>query len=877
MANPWDSDPVVGGKTSSPAEFAQVYGPAAERAGKALGVDSKTLLGQWGLETGWGKSIVPGTHNLGNIKDFAGGGTAATDNMTGSKDKYRTYASPDAFADDYVSLVQRKYPGAVGAGEDLAKFTGALTKGGYAEDPRYADKVTLAAGIAKSRSNPVLNAVGGAVNAVMPSANAATVNPWDNDPIVEAPKPTAAAPAQAVQPSPNEPATDRQKLLSSVPMRLAKGGKDPMDGAAQLLQRILPDKVVNAVNRAADYVGGEGTFAGDVLGIKGMTPKQMTADIKDSNAEYEAARMATAPTTTKSLVTGRKDPGMDLARLAGNVLSPVNAAVGRVLPIPKAGDTLSTLAMKGAASGAAGAATQPVMSDSYWMDKGTQVGVGAAAGGVLTPVLSKAAEGVAKYVRSKLGSGAASKTPEALELEIKTSLARDDIDIGQIPKSVMDKLTAEAKQAMSSGQELDAAALLRKMDFEKVGVKPTLGQISRDPNQFTKEMNLRGVQGVGEPITNRLNEQASTIASRFRQSTAGAESPYVAGRSLVERLQSKDAEMAGDVRSAYKAFKDSTGKELEVPLQGMAQDYAKTLRDFGEAIPSAVRNQFEELGLLTGKQSKLLSIDDAENLIKTINKHYNPADKAQATALNELRGHVQNAILNVTDNGAGMEAATLANLARGSAKQRFSAIENTPALKAAINSAEPDDFVKKFVINGKVREIGAMADMVGPEGKKTMQQQMLKYLENKAFGANAAGDGAGRQASFNSELNSIGKEKLTALLGPQQTEDLFAIGRVMAYIQQQPAGSAVNNSNTGAMIASMLGKIGGTIKGAPYISDFVVKPIGAFKDRAAVSSALSAQLPKQAAQLDPETINSLARYMRPAPVAAGAASGYAVR
>lgn len=159
-------------KTSTPADFAKVYGPAAERAGKALGVEPSMLLGQWGLETGWGKSVIPGTNNLGNIKDFAGGGVAATDNMTGSKDKYRAYDSPEAFADDFASLIQRKYPGAVGAKDPMA-FAKALKDGGYAEDPRYVDKVVQASRMAGSTPNPVMKAVGDAVGSVIPSANAA--------------------------------------------------------------------------------------------------------------------------------------------------------------------------------------------------------------------------------------------------------------------------------------------------------------------------------------------------------------------------------------------------------------------------------------------------------------------------------------------------------------------------------------------------------------------------------------------------------------------------------------------------------------------------------------------------------------------------------
>ncbi|SEF31346.1 glucosaminidase domain-containing protein [Variovorax sp. NFACC27] len=132
---------------AGPAAFAAKYGAAAAKAGAALGVDSRAILGQWGLETGWGKSIIPGTNNLGNIKDFSGSGVSAKDNMTGSVDKYRAYASADAFADDYISLIKRKYPGAVGATSAEA-FAQALKKGGYAEDPAYVSKMARASQMA---------------------------------------------------------------------------------------------------------------------------------------------------------------------------------------------------------------------------------------------------------------------------------------------------------------------------------------------------------------------------------------------------------------------------------------------------------------------------------------------------------------------------------------------------------------------------------------------------------------------------------------------------------------------------------------------------------------------------------------------------------
>jgi len=130
--------------SGSPREFADSVAPMLQPVADRLGVDPYLLAAQFGLETGWGKSVIRGTNNLGNIKDFSGSGVAATDNMTGSRDKYRAYDSPQAFADDYATLIEKRYPNAVGAGDDPVKFASALKAGGYAEDPAYVSKIEAA-------------------------------------------------------------------------------------------------------------------------------------------------------------------------------------------------------------------------------------------------------------------------------------------------------------------------------------------------------------------------------------------------------------------------------------------------------------------------------------------------------------------------------------------------------------------------------------------------------------------------------------------------------------------------------------------------------------------------------------------------------------
>lgn len=146
VASTVQTNPLVSrqGAAGSIEAFKSQYLGAAQAAGARLGVDPNVLLGQWGLETGWGRSVIPGTNNLGNIKDFSGGGVSARDNQTGSTDKYRVFKSPEDFANAYADMIERKYPKAVGSGSDAGKFASALKAGGYAEDKNYVPKVEKA-------------------------------------------------------------------------------------------------------------------------------------------------------------------------------------------------------------------------------------------------------------------------------------------------------------------------------------------------------------------------------------------------------------------------------------------------------------------------------------------------------------------------------------------------------------------------------------------------------------------------------------------------------------------------------------------------------------------------------------------------------------
>lgn len=119
--------------------FTEEYSPIAVQVSQQTGIAPSILLAQWGLESSYGRKPV-GHFNLGNVKDLSGTGREATDNQTGSKDKYLNFDSPEAFGDYYAHMMRRLYPKTLNSGTDISKYAEGLregVKGSYAEDKNY--------------------------------------------------------------------------------------------------------------------------------------------------------------------------------------------------------------------------------------------------------------------------------------------------------------------------------------------------------------------------------------------------------------------------------------------------------------------------------------------------------------------------------------------------------------------------------------------------------------------------------------------------------------------------------------------------------------------------------------------------------------------
>lgn len=128
-------------------QFVQQYYPMAEAWARELNVPVSAILGQIGIESAWGKKILPGSNNLTNIKEFGKGPSVrAIDN--GYASNFKKYGSTDDWWQDFSGISRRLYPGVVGAKTAQAYAEALMNgKGGrkYAENPNYVRDIATGA------------------------------------------------------------------------------------------------------------------------------------------------------------------------------------------------------------------------------------------------------------------------------------------------------------------------------------------------------------------------------------------------------------------------------------------------------------------------------------------------------------------------------------------------------------------------------------------------------------------------------------------------------------------------------------------------------------------------------------------------------------
>jgi hypothetical protein len=414
-------------------------------------------------------------------------------------------------------------------------------------------------------------------------------------------------------------------------------------------------------------------------------------------------------------------------------------------------------------------------------------------------------------------------TPQATQLQaadqqIALVLERSGIDWNQVPERVKQGMRAEVASALTSGQPLSADALRRLLVFRSTGTTPTVGMLTQNPGQITREMNLaKTAANMTDESMQRLpaiqNENVTRLLAQLDEAGA-ARAPTARGVAeiAIQDLTARQRSAEASIDALYARARDTQGRSL--PLQGGAfSQRANQLLDeamAGGALPSDVANTMNRIA----RGEMPFTVEIAEQMKTRIGQlQRSSGDGTTRYALGLVRQALDETPLQPintrnlpaipdapTAQGAGEQSIEAFKQARSANRQWMQRVEGNPALRAVVDGVEPDQFVRRFITGqgASVADVRALRSELGAEGIAAVRNYLVRYLRDAA--TNNTDDIAKfSNDAYRRALRDIGDEKLALFFNREELQRLRNIGEAAKYMQAQPAGTAVNNSNSGAL------------------------------------------------------------------------------
>jgi hypothetical protein len=148
----------------------------------------------------------------------------------------------------------------------------------------------------------------------------------------------------------------------------------------------------------------------------------------------------------------------------------------------------------------------------------------------------------------------------------------------------------------------------------------------------------------------------------------------------------------------------------------------------------------------------------------------------------------------------GDESIAAYRTARTANREWRARVEANPALKAVEEGVEPDQFVQRYIVgkSATAKDVRALRNELTPEAELAMKAYLVRHLKGAATN-NTDDITKFSNDAYRRAMRDIGEDKLRVFFNQEEMQHLTDLGDAAKYMQAQPSGSAVNNSNTAAM------------------------------------------------------------------------------
>jgi len=543
-----------------------------------------------------------------------------------------------------------------------------------------------------------------------------------------------------------------------------------------------------------------------------------TKQVGKEIANYERGRggqakmgQTIAGNETISAYQPRQPAAFDWFRLAGNILNPT------VLAPASIGGNLAT---KTVAATATGAGVTGLMFNPEGESRAEKMALGGTVAGAIpggaqlvTGAARKGVNASADLISRSVGNG---MNTLALTQQLEAIVSRAGGDWVSLNPQIQESLRSEAVRQLAVGN-LNPDALVRVARAQMLDprLQLTRGQATRAPADWQTEQNLRGIQVVGDDLRTRFGEQGQILGEQAERLRGTNVTPYQAGDRAVSTIQQKARETGDEVSALYTAARDTVGAQANVPLGPMHIRAMAALNDFDDVIPSPIKARLEALGIGRmgpTKATKAFTVEEAEALDKLINRRWDASNRPLTAALGQIKGAIRESLDSIGDE-VGADAAAAFRVAKGRAAERFDEFGQRIA-KAASDDVAPDKFVRKFVVNGDVRDITSLVRTLttgSPEqiirGNAALGSIRAATLTELFERNGALADGVLSGAKLDRALKDIGPERIRAIFTPAQVQQLELLRRVSLDLTKPPPLADINYSRTAGALANLLGSI----------------------------------------------------------------------
>jgi hypothetical protein len=554
-------------------------------------------------------------------------------------------------------------------------------------------------------------------------------------------------------------------------LKKAEAPKDPSllmapVGAAEMLGKLATGAVASIPAGLA--------YGGAAVG------KAFGADVNPAEVQRNVQNYFTYQPQSDSAKAAEQDLATTYSpavRAVGTAADQAASAVGRVSP------TAETLLREAPAAFQAAGSVLPLAPVAGAAASGVKNLAGNAASALerkFTPAPSPGAVLENSYTNTPQSMGAAAAAPKLGEI---------NPDLRQ----------AVSREAQKNGGLINPEVFDRHLQAQSlpVPISYTEGQATRSAPLYSEEQNLRGkLVAVGEHLgdqNKKLGQNVQAIRDQIGPdvfSTNNVEH----GDTLMGAYQDIDKAANDQINAAYKQARDMVPDKNASVMSApeLMSNVTKALheQDLFDSAPKdimATLSRRAENGSMT-----FANIENMKTNLARIQRSIS-ADGNTRYAAGLIRDQLEQMPLTV-DNPQ-VQAAY--NDARSLARARFQAMDADPAYKAVVNEkVAPDDFVRRFVINGKRDDVSTMSQALhgNDRARQTMAVAVLDHLRDKA-GLGSDYRGSFKQSGFNNALADL-DPKLRALVDPRTAQTLQDLGEVAHNIQVAPPGHTVNSSNT---------------------------------------------------------------------------------